>query len=108
VNQLRGDPQAWQACTNIFTRTPKASEIVRFVSLEIVNTAVHSQSLDGASLAFLKDSLLDYIRRTYSGNAEDQIDAPSVQNKLTQTLTFLFVSMYKEGWLSRSRPTTTR
>ncbi|KAK3313408.1 Exportin-T [Apodospora peruviana] len=100
LNQLRLDPQAWQVCAALFTRTQRLSEVVRLVSLEIVNNAVHSQALDGQSLAFLKNSLLDYIRRTYSGNAQEPIDPPHLQNKLTQTLTYLFVCLYKEGWES--------
>lgn len=56
--------------------------------------------MDGASLAFLKESLLDYARRIYGANAQDQPDPPHLQNKLTQTLTYLFVYLYKEGWES--------
>ncbi|KAK4115171.1 Xpo1-domain-containing protein [Canariomyces notabilis] len=100
LNQLRTDPQAWQVCTDLFTRNPRASEVVRLVSLEIVNNAVHSQALDAASLAFLKQSLLDYIGRVYGGDAQEPVDPAHLQNKLTQTLTYLFVFLYKEGWES--------
>ncbi|KAL2016485.1 hypothetical protein VTK56DRAFT_3481 [Thermocarpiscus australiensis] len=100
ITQLRSDPQAWQVCTSLFTRTPRASEVVRLVSLEIVNSVVHLQALDGASLSFLKQSLLDYIRRNYGGDVQEPVDPPHLQNKLTQTLTYLFVFLYKEGWES--------
>ncbi|KAK3356964.1 armadillo-type protein [Lasiosphaeria hispida] len=100
LNQLRSDPQGWQICTNLFTRDPKPSDIVRLVSLEIINNAVHSESLDGPSLIYLRDSLLDYARRMYGGSAQSQPDPAHLQNKLTQTLTYLFVSLYKEGWES--------
>ncbi|KAL2140757.1 hypothetical protein VTI28DRAFT_3271 [Corynascus sepedonium] len=100
LNQLRADSQAWQVCTALFNRTPRASPVVRLVCLEIVNNAVHSQALDGASLGYLKQSLLDYIGRIYGGDAQDEVDPPHLQNKLTQTLTYLFVSLYKEGWES--------
>ncbi|KAK0646394.1 armadillo-type protein [Cercophora newfieldiana] len=100
LNQLRTNPQAWQVCTGLFTRSPRVSEVVRLVSLEIVNNAVHSQSMDGASLVFLKDALLDYARRVYSGTSQDNPDPPHLQNKLTQTLTYLFVYLYKQGWES--------
>ncbi|KAK0629837.1 armadillo-type protein [Bombardia bombarda] len=100
INQLGTDPQAWQVCTSLFTRSPRASEVVRLFSLEIVNHAVQAQILDGPGLTFLKDSLLDYIRRTYGGGASDPVDPPHLQNKLTQTLTFLFVYLYKQGWES--------
>ncbi|SPQ26031.1 01a6cd89-70a6-4375-9ac2-86126998d4c0 [Thermothielavioides terrestris] len=100
LNQLRTDPQAWQVCTALFTRKARASEVVRLVCLEIINNAVHSQAVDVASLGFLKQSLLDYVRRIYSGEAQEPVDPPHLQNKLTQTLTYLFVFLYKEGWES--------
>ena len=100
LNQLRTDPQAWQVCTTLFTRTPRASEVVRLVSLEIINNAVQSQAVDAASLGFLKQSFLEYIGRIYSGEAREPVDPPGLQNKLTQTLTYLFVHLYQEGWES--------
>jgi len=98
INQLRADPQAWQVCATLFTKTPRTSEVVRLVSLEVVNNAVQAQVLEMASLAFLKEALLDYARRTYTGSAEEQIDPPGLQNKLAQTLTYLYTHMYKAGW----------
>lgn len=74
--------------------------MVRLVSLEIVNNAVQAQILDSQNLLFLKNSLLAYVQRTYSGNAQDPADPAHLQNKLTQTLTYLFVCLYKEGWES--------
>ncbi|KAM7201021.1 Exportin-T [Naviculisporaceae sp. PSN 640] len=102
VNQLSSNPQAqaWQAGINLFTRTPRASEVVRHVSLDIVNTAVQAQILDTQNLLYLKSSLLGYIQRAYSNTAQDPADSAHLQNKLTQTLTYLFVCLYKEGWES--------
>ncbi|KAK1750718.1 Exportin-T [Echria macrotheca] len=100
LNQVRADPQAWQVCTALFTRSPRASEVVRLVSLEIVNNAVQGQSMDGGSLVYLKDSLLDYVRRIYGGSGQEQPDPSHLQNKLTQTLTYLFVYLYRDGWVS--------
>lgn len=100
LNQIRSDPQAWQGCASLFTRTPRISEVVRLVSLEIVNNAIHVQSLDFQSLVGLRDVLLDYVRSTYGNTQQSQIDSPSLQNKLTQTLTLLFVTLYKQGWES--------
>jgi len=97
LNQLRGNPQGWQACASLFARTPRSSEVVRMVCLEVVNYAVHTQGLDGPSLAYLKETLLDYVRKVY-GQGQDQVDAPSLQNKLSQTLTYLFVFLYTDGW----------
>ncbi|CAK7269326.1 pre-tRNA nuclear export protein [Sporothrix epigloea] len=99
LHQLRSDPQAWQLCAALFTRSPRTSEVVRLVALEIVNNAVQTQALDGNSLSFLKSTLLEYIQRTYGGNESGtQVDPPALQNKLTQTLTYLFVYSYQEGW----------
>ena len=98
LNQLRNDPQAWQVCVSLFTRTPKTSEVVRLVTLEIVNNAIQVQSLDQQSLLYLREALLDYVRKTYDSNEHSQSDSPSLQNKLTQTLTTLFVSLYAQGW----------
>lgn len=72
--------------------------MVRHFALEILNNAISTQSIDGSSLVLLKDSLLDYVRRTYKENAGQEVDSPGLQNKLAQTLTFLFVYLYKLGW----------
>ncbi|KAI1409545.1 Xpo1-domain-containing protein [Hypoxylon sp. FL1857] len=98
LHQLRSDPQAWQACVGLFTRTPRTSEVVRLVSLEIVNNAIHVHSLDTQSLVSLRNALLDYVRSTYGTSQQAEIDSSPLQNKLTQTLTLLFVSLYKQGW----------
>jgi exportin-T len=98
--QLRSDPQGWHACTNLFVRTPRASDVVRLYCLDVVNYAIHTQSLDRASLAYLKDSLLLYAQQSYGPAAQQQADAAALQNKLTQTLTYLFVFLYQDGWQS--------
>ncbi|KAM5366705.1 hypothetical protein ACJZ2D_010381 [Fusarium nematophilum] len=100
LNQLRTDPQGWQACTTLFARTPRTSEVVRIVCLDAVNYAVHTQGLDGPSLAFLKDTLIQYCHQTYGPNALQEPDPVGLQNKLTQTLTYLFVFLYQDGWQS--------
>lgn len=69
------------------------------VSLDVVNNAIQTQQLDPQTLNQFKETLLDYVRRTY-GSSQVQVDVPSLQNKLTQTLTFLFVVLYKDGWES--------
>ncbi|KAF5022808.1 hypothetical protein F66182_5150 [Fusarium sp. NRRL 66182] len=100
LNQLRNDPSGWQACTTLFARTPQTSEVVRLVCLEVVNYAVHTQGLDQGSLGFLKETLLQYCRQTYGPNAQQEPDPAHLQNKLTQTLTYLFVFLYQDGWQS--------
>ncbi|KAI8960188.1 Xpo1-domain-containing protein [Daldinia sp. FL1419] len=99
LHQIRADPHAWQVCVGLFARSPRASDVVRLVSLEIVNNAIHVQSLDTQALLSLRDALLAYIQSTYGAN-QAQIDSSTLQNKLTQTLTLLFVSLYKQGWES--------
>jgi exportin-T len=68
--------------------------------LDVVNNAIQTQQLDAQSLSHLKETLLEYVRRTYCTGSQDQVDPASLQNKLTQTLTFLFISLYKRGWES--------
>ncbi|KAF2155973.1 hypothetical protein K461DRAFT_251985 [Myriangium duriaei CBS 260.36] len=99
LEQLRLDPSGWQVCLALFVRSPPASEVVRHVSLEVVNNAVQSQKLDQRELDFAKDNLLDYIRRQYTPNSAG-IDGTALQNKLTQTLTYLFASLYGSTWPS--------
>ncbi len=98
MQRLHLDPQGWQVCASLFARPQRPSEVVRLVSLEIVNNAIHDQSLDLQSLITLRDTLLEYIRANYTSGQQSQPDPSSLQNKLTQILTTLFVGLYKEGW----------
>ncbi|TVY47539.1 Exportin [Lachnellula occidentalis] len=98
IHELRSNASGRQACLSIFTRTPKCSEVARLVSLDVVNNAIQAEQFEVQSLSHVKDSLLEYIRRAYGSGNRDDVDPPGLQNKLTQTLTFLFISMYKNGW----------
>ncbi len=101
LNQLREDTSAWQVCLSIFGRTPRAPEVVRHVALEIVNHAVEKGQMDAQSLAFLKDNLMDYIRRIYGAHGrKEDIDTITIQNKITQTVTCLFQHLYATSWRS--------
>ncbi|KAI1085879.1 Xpo1-domain-containing protein [Whalleya microplaca] len=100
LHRLRSDLQAWQVCVGLFARTPRASEVARLVSLEIVNNAIHVHPLDSQSLVSLRDALLAYVQSTYGSVQQGETDSSSLQNKLTQTLTTLFVVLYKQGWES--------
>ncbi|TAQ91289.1 hypothetical protein B7494_g460 [Chlorociboria aeruginascens] len=99
LNQLRADASGREACLTLFTRTPRTSEVVRMVSLDVINNAIQTQQLDVQSLGSLKEKLFEYVRQTYGLDCPFQ-DPASLQNKLTQTLTSLFVSLYKQGWES--------
>lgn len=60
---------------------------------------MQTEQLSSDGLRFLKVNLLEYIRRIYSGpSTQDDIDTGSLQNKLTQTLTFIFMYLYKQDW----------
>lgn len=63
----------------------------------MVNNAVQTQHLDQQSLNFIKDNLMGYIQQRYSGNSADP-DAANIQNKLTQTITYLFAALYGSSW----------
>lgn len=99
LGQIRSDASAWQVCLTLFTRTPRPSEVVRHFCLEVVNAAVQSSQLDAQGLQFVKSSLLNYVRQTY-GSAPNNADTAHIQNKLTQTLTYLFASSYASSWQS--------
>lgn len=101
LNQLRTDSAGWQICLDLLTREPRTSEVVRMVSFDFVNHAITSQQIDEQSVLFIKEKLLTYSRNMYSAsNEQNTVDSPSLQNKLTQALTSLFVITYKQSWPS--------
>ncbi|KAK0252499.1 hypothetical protein B0A54_05757 [Friedmanniomyces endolithicus] len=99
LHRLREEPSGWQVCLTLFTRTPAPSEVVRLVCLEVVNNAVQTQRLDQHNLVYVKNSLLGYVRQWYTPGSTD-LDSPGIQNKLTQTVTYLFTSLYAAEWTS--------
>ncbi|KAJ5577722.1 uncharacterized protein N7459_006686 [Penicillium hispanicum] len=98
LNQLRSDPSGWQVCLALFTQTPQQPEVVRHVSLEIVNSAAQAGLVDLGSLGIVKDGLLAYLRQVYGPDGTAAPDAPYIQNKIAQTVTFLFSALYANGW----------
>ena len=64
------------------------------MALEIVNSS--SALIDLHSLNVIKDELLAYLRRVSRTNPP--VDSPGIQNKLAQTLTFLFSGLYASSW----------
>ncbi|KAF2859034.1 Xpo1-domain-containing protein [Piedraia hortae CBS 480.64] len=99
LTRLREDASASQLCLELFTRTPPPSEVVRLVSMEMVNNAVQTQHLDLQSLLYVKENLMRYVRQQYTPGATNFDSAP-IQNKLTQTLTYLFTFLYPSEWSS--------
>lgn len=102
LNQLRSEPQGWQICFSLAVRNPRPSEVVRHVSLDIVNNAIKSGQLSEQDLILLKENILAYIRGVYgtAGSDNDQPDPMSIQNKVTQTVTNLFTALYATHWIS--------
>lgn len=98
LNRLRSDPSGWQVCLTLFTKTPQQPEVVRHVSLEIVNSAAQAGLIDLASLGVVRDGLLAYLRQVYGPDGTATPDAPYIQNKIAQTVTFLFSALYASGW----------
>ena len=96
MQQLRTEPQGWQVCLPLAIREPRASDIVRHVSLDIVNHAVTSQQIDVQGLLYIKECLLAYFRKGYM--EEQRPDTNNTQNKLVQTLTYLFINTYTNDW----------
>src|ERR1700761_2033109 len=97
LNQLRADDNGWQICLLLFSRPQAASEVVRLVCLEVVNNAVQAQKLGQYSLQYVKESLMGYVSQRYSAGSGEP-DSATIQNKLTQTLTYLFTSLYASEW----------
>lgn len=97
LNRLRTDDNGWQVCLALFTRSGSTSEVVRLVCLEIVNNAVQVGQVGQYGLSHVKESLMGYVRKTYSDTSRE-VDSPAIQNKLTQTLTYLFTSLYASDW----------
>lgn len=103
LNQLRTDPQGWQVCLSFVVRDPRPSEIVRHVALDVINDAIRTRQLDAQGLMFVRENLMIYIRNVYgvgSSGADLDVDFPNIQNKVAQTLTYLFVDLYATQWTS--------
>ncbi|KAI6246147.1 Exportin-T [Erysiphe necator] len=100
LNQLRSFPSGRQACVTLFIKVPPCSDVVRLVCLDVINNAIQSQQLDFQSFEQMKGNLLNYITLVYGSCSQEIADPAHIQNKLTQTLTLLFMKSYKHGWES--------
>ncbi|KAL6715704.1 pre-tRNA nuclear export protein [Lecanora helva] len=102
LNQLRSEPQGWQICFSLAVRDPRASEVVRHVSLDIVNNAIKAGQLNVQDLNVLKDNLFVYIQSVYGAGRDDSVESDPlpIQNKITQTITNLFTALYTTHWTS--------
>lgn len=99
VNRLRQEPSGWQPCLSIFIQIPRQPEVVRVFCLEIVNNAVQAGLVDQEGLKNVKDRLMTYLQRSYGpGHELGGTDSGSIENKIAQTITYLFSSFYASGW----------
>lgn len=67
----------------------------------MINEAIRAGRIDVQSLGFVRETLMVYIRNTYgmNGNAGiPTLDPVNIQNKLTQTITYLFMALYCTQW----------
>lgn len=99
LQQVKDSSDGWQVCLPLFVRDPRSNEIVRMFCLDALNTAiqVRYQTPQDQSLTYIKDILVDYMRQVYFSNSS-LADTGMMQNKLTQTMTYLFVAMYTTSW----------
>ncbi|EPS43840.1 hypothetical protein H072_2067 [Dactylellina haptotyla CBS 200.50] len=101
LNHVKDSPEGWTVCLSLFTRQPKAEDVVRLFTLEVVNIAIkhRADALGLQNLMLLKDSLMDYLRRNYQmSGADSRPDNPAIQGKLIQTITILFTALYTTSW----------
>ena len=86
-------------CLSLVVRDPKPSEVVRLVALDVINRAIQVDQTGPQGRAIIQDSLMTYIRRVYGiEGGRANTDSPSIQNKITQSLTYLFTEMYTSQW----------
>ena len=102
LNRLRSEPQGWQVCLFLAFRESRPPEVVRHVALDVVNNVIQSQQLGEADLSVIRDNISTHLQRTYGGARSGSVEADplTIENKITQTLTYLFMSMYPSLWTS--------
>lgn len=105
VNNLRNEPTAWLPCLGLFTHLPRHADIVRVFSLEIVNSAIRAGIVDQQGLAVVKQSLVEYLAKEYTARQTGTatVNAPdswTIENKIAQTITYLFCNLYDSHWTS--------
>lgn len=103
LNQIRTQPQVWQVCLSFVVRDPRPSEVVRHVALDIVNEAIRAGRIDASNLVRIRETLMIYIQNVYGvgdGAGNLALDSVNIQNKIAQTATYLFVSLYATEWTS--------
>lgn len=103
MNQLRLEAAAWQPSLSIFTHLPRHQHVVRVFCLEIVNNAIRAGNLDQNSLNVVRQQLMNYLQTAYKVQVANLSEAPdnsTIENKLAQTVTYLFCALYESSWPS--------
>ena len=72
--------------------------MVRHFCLELLNQGILAPHTDTSVQNYIKSSLMEYVRARYGPGGE--ADTPHIQNKLAQSLTYLFISLYATEWQS--------
>ncbi|KAK9453788.1 armadillo-type protein [Dipodascopsis uninucleata] len=105
-NQIKDSDDGWQICLSLFVSNNKRSPNVRFFALQVVDDALlkrinNSEGyIDDNSLMFIKNTVMSYIEREYSGQNTTSSDVIFIHNKLAQTLSYIFVLTYPQLWPS--------
>jgi exportin-T len=101
IHQLRADPASWQVCLPLFVQERQPPDTTRHFLLDALNTSIRSDQVDTPSKMYIKETLWTYVQTRYSaGTSQERADSAVVRNKLTQTLTCLFASLYASGWVT--------
>ena len=100
LNQLRSQREGWSLCFALALREEPPPEVVRHASLDILNNAIRTKQLNDSDLRAVSSTLWGYIEKVYKGGPSGNSlrDPVSIQNKITQTITYLFAAMYETSW----------
>ena len=98
LTQLRSEGQSWTICLPIALRQPPLMEVVRHFALDIVIGAVQSGKVLQADLLSVKEQVVAYLRQNYGPGTTPTTDSNGIQNKFSQTLTCLFITLYPSEW----------
>lgn len=96
LESFKTNPSAWQTCLTLFTREPRASDYTRHYCIDVLNCAVE-MGQQAEALTYIRNGLMDYAQRTYTPGAA-LVDSRHIQNKVAQTFTYLFISLYTSDW----------
>ena len=101
LDDFRASSSAWIVCLSLFTQEPRKPDVLRHVALEVLNNSIKTQQLDVESQVSAKIGLMKHVSEAYTGGPTGSPPDPSnVQNKLAQTLVFLFTQLYESRWES--------